>query len=161
VPTSTLIRGADVLDIRAGTVGPADILIEGALVAAVEPGGIQPDARVIDATGTTVIPGLIDCHVHVDTAAMIATPLLPESLAAAIAGHELRGMLLRGFTTVRDVAGADGGHREAVERGLFPGPRLYVCCDALTQTGGHGDSRGPGDRRLQDRPGSVVVDGAD
>src|SRR6185437_423127 len=69
--------------------------------------------------------------------------------------------LMRGFTTVRDVAGADGGHREAVERGLFIGPRLFVCGDALTQTGGHGDSRGPGDLREQRRAGSIVVDGAD
>src|SRR4051794_38440628 len=88
-------------------------------------------------------------------------PPLPASLAAAMAAEELRQMLFRGFTTVRDVAGADGGHREAVQCGLFPGPRLFVCVDALTQTGGHGDSRGPGDRREQDQVGSVVVDGAD
>ena len=92
---------------------------------------------------------------------MIASPPLPASLAAAIAGDELRGMLLRGFTTVRDVAGADGGHREAVERGLFPGPRLFVAVDALTQTGGHGDSRGPGRHACAGAVGSVLVDGAD
>src|SRR3954468_929203 len=159
---STVIRGADVVDVRAGVVEAADIRVEGGLIAQVASRGIAADgARVIDAAGTTIIPGLIDCHVHVNTAAMIATPPLPESLAAAIAGDELRQMLLRGFTTVRDVGGADGGHREAVESGLFAGPRLFVAVDALSQTGGHGDSRGSGDRREQDRPGIVVVDGAD
>ena len=152
--TSTVIRGAEVLDVRTGVVEAADILVEGALIAEVSSRGIAADgARVIDAAGTTIIPGLIDSHVHVNTAAMIASPLLPASLAAAIVGEELRGMLLRGFTTVRDVAGADGGHREAVERGLFVGPRLFVAVDALSQTGGHGDSRGSGDLRPQDRPG--------
>jgi imidazolonepropionase-like amidohydrolase len=157
-----VIRGAGVLDVREGVVKTADIRVEGALIAELSGRGISAEgARVIDATGTTIIPGLIDCHVHVNAAAMVASPPLPASLAAAIAGDDLRRMLLRGFTTVRDVAGADGGHREAVERGLFPGPRLFVAVDALSQTGGHGDSRGPGDMRPQDRPGLVVVDGPD
>ena len=157
-----VICGADVVDVRGGVVRAADIRIEGGLIAELSSRGISAEgARVIDATGTTIIPGLIDCHVHVNAAAMIASPPLAASLAAAIAGDELRRMLLRGFTTVRDVAGADGGHREAVERSLFLGPRLFVAVDALSQTGGHGDSRGPGEVRPQDRPGLVVVDGAD
>ena len=160
--TRTLIRGGDVLDVRRGTIERAEILIEGDVIVEVSARGIAvTDVDVIDATGTTVMPGLIDCHVHINSAAMIAQPPLPDSLAAAMSARELRDMLWRGFTTVRDVAGADGGHKEAVERGLFAGPRLFVCVDALTQTGGHGDSRGPGDMRPQSRPGSVVVDGAD
>jgi len=50
-------------------------------------------------------------------------------------------MLMRGFTTVRDAGGADAGHRHAIERGLFPGPRLFVAGRAISQTGGHGDPR--------------------
>lgn len=158
----TLIRGGEVLDVRRGAIDRADVLIDGGLIADVSPRALDvADAEVIDATGITLIPGLIDCHVHINTAAMIAQPPLPDSLSAAFAAKELRETLLRGFTTVRDVAGADGGHKQAVERGLFAGPRLFVCVDALTQTGGHGDSRGLGDKRPQSRPGSVVVDGAD
>jgi len=53
----------------------------------------------------------------------------------------MRGMLMRGFTTVRDAGGADRGLREAVELGLFSGPRLFVAGRAISQTGGHGDAR--------------------
>lgn len=160
--TRILISGGNVVDLRRGVAQRGDILVEGDRIVEVSSRPLDVEtADVIDAGGMTVIPGLIDCHVHVDAAAMIANPLLPASLAAAMSCQELRSMLLRGFTTVRDVAGADGGHREAVARGLFPGPRLFVAVDALTQTGGHGDSRGGGDLRAQQRPGSVVVDGAD
>ena len=53
----------------------------------------------------------------------------------------MRGMLMRGFTTVRDAGGADLGLREAVEQGLFTGPRLFISGRAISQTGGHGDFR--------------------
>jgi imidazolonepropionase-like amidohydrolase len=52
-------------------------------------------------------------------------------------------MLLRGFTTVRDTGGADAALRNAIEEGLLPGPRLFIAGKALSQTGGHGDSRAP------------------
>jgi len=86
----------------------------------------------------------------------------PAYVTARAAGV-LRGMLDRGFTTVRDVAGADFGIAAAVSEGLLPGPRVVYGGKALSQTGGHGDSRGPG-RALLDRhpcsPGlTVVADG--
>jgi imidazolonepropionase-like amidohydrolase len=158
----TIIRGADVLDVRRGVVDRADVLVEGETISEVSSRTIEAEhASIVEATGTTLVPGLIDCHVHINSAAMVAQPPLPESLAAALAARELRDMLHRGFTTVRDVAGADGGHREAVRRGLFEGPRLFVAVDALSQTGGHGDMRGLGDMHAQRRPGSMIVDGPD
>ena len=95
------------------------------------------------------MPGLIDCHVHIMVPAMggriSAYPEVLPSFQAAVAGDVLRDILMRGFTTVRDAAGADAGHREAVEQGLFTGPRLFVCGRAISQTGGHGDARSPAD----------------
>jgi len=74
-------------------------------------------------------------------------------------------MLDRGFTTVRDMAGGDYGTWRALEEGLIRGPRLFYAGRALSQTGGHGDHRGPGEHLLDPHPGasetSAIVDGAD
>lgn len=95
------------------------------------------------------MPGLIDCHVHVvaSEANLGRNALLPDSLVAAHASAIMRDMLMRGFTTVRDVGGADVGLQQAVELGLFEGPRLVICGKALSQTGGHCDFRGRYDVR--------------
>ncbi|MFO7308611.1 MAG: amidohydrolase family protein [Pseudomonadota bacterium] len=107
------------------------------------------DARVVDLAGKVLMPGLIDCHVHVvaSEANLGRNALLPDSLVAAHASAIMRDMLMRGFTTVRDVGGADVGLQQAVELGLFEGPRLVICGKALSQTGGHCDFRGRYDVR--------------
>ncbi len=89
------------------------------------------------------MPGLIDCHVHV-TAGTAHLSELAEWSPLYVAAHAsaiLRGMLERGFTTVRDAGGADFGLAQAVEEGLFEGPRLVFGGHALSQTCGHGDMR--------------------
>jgi imidazolonepropionase-like amidohydrolase len=106
-------------------------------------------ARIVDLKGRTLMPGLIDCHVHV-TAAMTnlgQNAMLPDSYLAHRSAEIMHGMLMRGFTTVRDVAGADIGLQMASDEGLIAGPRLVICCKALSQTNGHSDFRGRFDTR--------------
>ena len=99
--------------------------------------------EVIDLQGCTLMPGLIDAHVHVLAvdAALARLSDRPVTLLTLQAAKVLEGMLQRGFTTIRDAAGADGGLAEAVEQGLVQGPRIFPSGSALSQTGGHGDVR--------------------
>jgi len=101
----------------------------------------------IDGRGKTVIPGLIDCHVHV-TAATADFPALRRwspAYTTVRALDILSAMIRRGFTTVRDAGGADWGLAQAIQQGHAVGPRLRYCGQAISQTGGHGDMREPGD----------------
>jgi imidazolonepropionase-like amidohydrolase len=140
-----LLRGGAVLDVDAGTLWRANVLLEGRRIVAVGPGLAAGDARVVELGGRTVMPGLIDCHVHVCADGMVSYPTLFPSLVTARAAKLLNETLLRGFTTIRDMGGADAGLRRAVEDGLFVGPRMFVSGRPLSQTGGHGDMRNPAD----------------
>lgn len=101
------------------------------------------NARVVDCGSQTLMPGLIDCHVHVYLSEVNLSLLehVPVSLLAARAAPLMLGMLNRGFTTVRDTGGADWGIKEAVSKGFLPGPRLFICGRAIGPTGGHSDQR--------------------
>ena len=108
------------------------------------------DTRVIDAAGATVMPGLIDAHVHVllTTLDLADANTWTPGYATVRALAEATRMLRRGFTTVRDVGGADYGMARAIDEGLAQGPRLIFGGKALSQTGGHGDLRTKGDNTL-------------
>jgi imidazolonepropionase-like amidohydrolase len=102
--------------------------------------------QVYDLRGMTLMPGLIDAHVHVTaiTADLASMADWSPAYVTARARHVLLGMLHRGFTTVRDVGGADFGLAAAVEEGYLEGPRVIFGGKALSQTGGHGDWRSRG-----------------
>ena len=163
-----LLRNAAILDPEAGALveGQA-VAVDGGRVAETGPTGSvrAGDARVVDVGGMTVMPGLIDCHVHVtaSTADLAALQEWSPAYVTARAAGILRRMLDRGFTTVRDVAGADHGLAAAVAEGLLPGPRVVHGGKALSQTGGHGDLRPPGRAALDQHPCcptmTVVADG--
>ncbi|MFD1860746.1 metal-dependent hydrolase family protein [Aeromicrobium camelliae] len=149
------VTQARILDPEGGTLSdPRDIILhEGRIAAITAPGEVDArDDEVLDAGGRVVMPGLIDAHVHV-TASTADLARLGETspfLVAAQAQQLMGQMLLRGFTSVRDAAGADYGLAEAVDRDLFVAPRLFFGGKALSQTGGHGDVRGPGSQIVDD-----------
>ncbi len=144
----TLLTNANVVDVAAGNLRPdCSIVIEGSKIKEIGDGKLTAaEARLIDLKGLTVIPGLIDCHCHVlqSTANLAALSVESPLYAAARAFEIMRGMLHRGFTTIRDVGGADFGIAKAVAEGLVEGPRVIYGGKALTATGGHGDYRSAG-----------------
>ncbi|KAJ5468831.1 Amidohydrolase 1 [Penicillium sp. IBT 31633x] len=111
-----------------------------------------PEENVIDLCGKYLCPGLIDCHVHIAVvpgeADLRAYKEMTERVSLLRQPHVLKSMLDRGFTSVRDCGGASLAIKEAVEEGVIPGPRLFIAGYALSQTGGHGDMRGPHDGQL-------------
>jgi imidazolonepropionase-like amidohydrolase len=120
------------------------VLVEGDRIREVSDRPItSATAEMINLRGRTLMPGLIDAHVHVLAvdAALARLSDRPVTLLTLQAAKVLEGMLQRGFTTIRDAGGADGGLAEAVEGGLVRGPRVFPSGMALSQTGGHGDTR--------------------
>jgi imidazolonepropionase-like amidohydrolase len=149
--TVTIFTNGRVFDGVSAELRELDVAVEGERIVEVSDRPITiRDARVVDLGGRTLMPGLIDAHIHVFAIHLnqALTEGMPLTLMTAHATHRLRGMLDRGFTTVRDVAGADFGIKEAVASGTIVGPRLFIAGQAISQTGGHGDMR----RRTEDRP---------
>lgn len=168
----TLIENANVLDVVAGTLIPQQrVVVEGKKIARIEPMSAErtapADATVINANGKTVMPGLIDCHVHVMawTANLSQLKRGSPNYNVLRATGVMRDMLMRGFTTLRDACGADFGLQDAVNEDLIPAPRLFICGRSLSQTGGHSDSRQRGEIDLTTMTDPVafgrIVDGVD
>ncbi|GBQ96266.1 peptidase M38 [Gluconacetobacter liquefaciens] len=140
----TVFDHCNLLDLELGDMRPAYIVVEKGTVREVS--DTRPsfrEARRIDVGGRTVMPGLIDAHAHVTLSEVNLGRLgaVPPTLMAARASSSMRAMLDRGFTTVRDMGGADYGLVQAVREGHFAGPRLFISGRPLSQTGGHADHR--------------------
>jgi imidazolonepropionase-like amidohydrolase len=121
-----------------------EVLVEGDRIKEVSSKPIKAaKARVVDCGKRTLMPGLIDCHVHVFLSEVNIRNLenVPLTLMTARAADLMKGMIDRGFTTVRDTGGADWGIKAAVDAGLISGPRLFISGRAIGPTGGHSDSR--------------------
>lgn len=121
-----------------------NVLVEGNRISKVTSAPLAAAERTVDCRGKTLMPGLIDCHVHVYSADLnLDVVNKPLSYYALFAPQFLRHSLYSGFTTLRDVAGGDHGLAMAIERGFVEAPRYFYGGLALSQTGGHGDMRAP------------------
>ena len=145
-----VFTNARIVDTEGATASrPLDLRIKNGRIAEIGSDLASGEHERIDASGRFLLPGLIDCHVHpfLADANLARLAEVPPTLMTARAGRILEGMLQRGFTTVRDAAGADWGIKQAVQDGLIQGPRLFIAGRALSQTGGHGDFRSRTDDR--------------
>jgi imidazolonepropionase-like amidohydrolase len=174
--TRTIFRSARVFDgesekLRDGV----DVVVEGGLIREISEPRVETEAgaEIIDCAGKVLMPGLIDAHVHVYISGLNLSHVVqtPTSYLAHFAANFLHASLDRGFTTVRDVGGADVGLATAIKDGLLDRvPRLFYGGRVLSQTGGHGDAR-PGDHALDGiqccgcsfyaNQLTVIADGAD
>jgi imidazolonepropionase-like amidohydrolase len=140
-----LFKNAKLLDPNEDELqGGVSVLVEGETVREVSAKPIKAKkADVIDCKGRTLMPGLIDCHVHACLSEVNIRYLeaIPVTLMTARASELLRAMIDRGFTTVRDTGGSDWGIRDAVAQGLLTGPRMFIAGRAIGPTGGHSDAR--------------------
>lgn len=152
-PRPLVVRSGSVLDPNDGSLTPnLSVYVADDVIVAVQPdhlpspGGFE-DAAIIDAAGRVVSPGFIDAHVHLlGYEADLGAPARESPLYVAARSSDLMiKMLRRGFTTVRDVGGADHGLARAVDEGYLRGPRVIHGGPALSQTGGHGDFRTAGE----------------
>ena len=122
--------------------GGYEVLVEGDIIKEVSPKPIKASkATVINCGKRTLMPGLIDCHVHTHHSEVYINRMeaVPLTLMMARSAGRLKRMLDRGFTTVRDAGGADWGTKTAVESGLIPGPRMFISARTIGPTGGHSD----------------------
>lgn len=166
------VRAGHLVDPEAGAVlGPRVLRVEDGRVAAVLPDGPVPaGAKVVDWSAFTVLPGLIDCHVHLaDTqqSSNVAEPLLHSPMEIAYIGaRNARTTLMAGFTTVHDVgsfrAFADVELRNAIDRGDVAGPRMQAVGAYVTVPGGGGEVTGfSPEVRIPDDMRAGVVTGPD
>ena len=143
--STILIQNSNLLDIeKAEIIEGVNVLIEENKISELSDKEIKSStAMKIDAKGKTLMPGLIDAHVHITATSLDLGSISknPHSFNVLKSAKLAEAMLMRGFTSVRDCTGADWGFHEAIEKDLIKGPRLFFVGKALGPTGGHGDRR--------------------
>ena len=151
-PHPIVLHAARMLDIKAGRiVSPAEILVEGDRIAEVGSTVKHPDgAEVIDLGDRTLLPGLIDAHIHLflhpgaEDLQTVQESVPERTITATLAARE---DLMAGFTAERNMGtegagSADTAVRNAVNEGRIPGPRLRISGNAINILGGHEDAIG-------------------
>jgi len=166
--SSCTFANARLVDLERGALTePTTVsVIDGRIAGVGAPAG--EGREIVDLGGLALMPGFVDCHFHVVAWSLDlwSNAIAPDSLAALRAARVMEELLKSGFTTVRDLGGADFGLVRAVSEGLLAGPDLVICGKGLSMTGGHTDLRQRTDVRpdaLGWRLGNmgVLVDGVD
>ncbi|MBI1246796.1 amidohydrolase family protein [bacterium] len=122
------------------------VLVEGNKIVSIAKSTVEPEnAEVIDGEGRTLMPGLIDAHVHMMMSDIPLSKLMmaDPNYVTLVAGKGATATLMRGFTSVRDLGGPSFGLKRAIDEGVLPGPRIWPAGATISQTSGHGDFRSP------------------
>jgi imidazolonepropionase-like amidohydrolase len=137
---------------------PTNVLVRGNKIAAIGSGSTSNNATVIDGAGRTLMPGLIDAHTHLMLASLPQVVMLTSDIGFVnlVAGKTANDMLMRGYTSVRDLGGPVFGLKRAIDAGVTAGPRIWPSGAFISQSGGHGDFRLPND--LPAAPGSFTYE---
>ncbi len=141
----TLLRNGRIFDgVSSTLLEGRSILVDGGRIKAM-PGADETiaDAEIIDCTGKTLMPGLIDAHWHTLLAAIPLTVAMTADVAYLhlVAAEEAQKTILRGFTTVRDMGGPSFALKRAIDENRIAGPRIFPSGAMISQTSGHGDFR--------------------
>lgn len=172
----TIFQNVRVLDVVNGRLGArTDVLVKGNVITAIGTSAkASQDAKIVNGKGRTLMPGLIDAHVHLTFGALSLSGLNDPNTTAdqlgTAAGKSATGMLLRGFTAVRDMGGPIFPLKRAIDSGKLPGPRIWPSGAVISQTSGHGDFRTPDERsrrffgkpaRAEGEDATFIADGRD
>jgi len=147
--TNTLITNVRIFNGRDNKVFTGNVLVVNNLISRISTGPIKTDkgvnTLVMDGKGKFLMPGLIDNHTHlaINTATQEVLLTLSEAGLDSLSRIEGGKMLLRGFTTIRDLGGPVFTVKKEFDKGLYPGPRIYPSGAMVSQTSGHGDTRQP------------------
>ena len=159
--------------------GPTNVFVAGNVIKAISTGPIDVtradvagvNVQRILGRGRTLMPGLIDNHWHTMLVGLTPEQLLNGDIGFAnlVAAVQAKDVLMRGFTSVRDLGGPSFGLKRAIDMGLVPGPRIYPSGAMITITGGHGDFRSPPElprrmgelSRMEIMGGSMLADSPD
>ena len=174
-PGEVLFRNVRVFDGQSDRLtAPTSVLVRGNRIAAIGPAVVSATtgATIVEGEGRTLMPGLIDAHWHT----ILIRPTPEQAIYGDVgftnllAGAEARATLMRGFTTVRDLGGPSFGLKQAIDRGVVDGPRIWPSGAMITVTSGHGDFRMPWElprdasrplSRMEQIGGSMVADSPD
>lgn len=160
------IKAGQLIDgLGKGPIKDMVLFIDGEQITGIGPAStinIPEDAKITDASDKTVMPGIIDTHVHIMCTSSSLEHRLstPKAVAYFQAAENLKRTLQAGFTTVRDAEGADSGLRQAIEMGLIPGPRLVVS-GFIGQTGGIKELYYPSGTQIVDQERWRICDGVE